>query len=297
MIVGSERPSFLFIGAGRLGATMVQYFLNNKFKVVSLVESNTDRSLFLRRTLEWRFIDRDIHSRKLSLAQIIVISVQDDQIKELVNQLKNFTDVNWKKKIVIHTSGALSSEILSPLKNLGAAIASVHPIYSFAPDPRENSGLNKVWFSIEGDDEAFQIFQTIFNFTQNPCFRVNHQQKRAIHIASVFYANFYVALAEMAQTIIKKALSREKEAFSMLNPLLFSSIMQVTQKGTTEGLTGPVKRGDIETIRFHLQFLKANHEDLIDDYILLTKNLLQISNLGSPLKQKIENLLEEFRSS
>jgi len=290
-----KKFSFYIIGGGRAGASLAYFFLEKGYSIISLVEKNSDRRRFLKDELGWTFVERELNQTQMSSADIFLLTVQDDQITQLT---LNLTDLNldWNHKICLHCSGYLPSSILLPLKERGAKVASLHPIYSFFVDPRKNKYLDKAGFSLEGDKSTFGIIEKIFRTSSNKIFRVDENRKKEIHLASVFYANFYVSLAKQCAEILQPLGWPEKQIFEMLNPLLFSSIKQVTEFGHKNALTGPVKRGDVETLRSHLTFLKKNHPALVSTYITMSEQLIKISELPDEARQRISSLLLEYQS-
>ncbi len=287
--------SFYIIGGGRAGASLAYFLLKQGHSIVSLVERNPVRYQFLNEELDWSFVEKKLNKPKMLSADIILLTVQDDQIAPLVGRLANMKLV-WDNKICVHCSGVLPSSILLPLKKLGAAVASIHPIYSFFSDPRENQYFNLAGISLEGEKKVLDGLENIFGTTTNKIFRVDDKEKKAIHLASVFYANFYVALASQCIQILESLGLQEKQIFEVLNPLLLSSIEQVTEFGPRNALTGPVKRGDIETLKSHLAFLKKNHPALLKNYIIMSEQLLKVSSLSKTDQDRISEMFKKYQS-
>ncbi len=286
-----QDPSFFIIGAGRAGASVAYYLARRGYRILSLVERKPERLQFLRKELAWPFLEEAISPEKLQQADVVLLLVQDDHMAELVQYLQTLP-VRWTGKIVAHLSGVLPSTILQPLHGKGARVAAVHAVYAFAEDPRENRFANKIWYNMEGDKEALDFFEELLSHTGNPFKRVSIEQKEAIHIASVIYANFYISLAEMSRKILRNQGFPDKEIFDMLSPLLTSSVEQVLQHGTEGALTGPIKRGDMETLVSHLKYLQEHHPDLLPAYKLLSRILIPISGLSEAEKEELEKLFE-----
>ncbi len=286
-----QDPSFFIIGAGRAGASIAYYLSRRGYRVLSLVERKPERLQFLRERLNWSFLEENLSVEKLQQSDVVLLLVQDDHLPELVNQLATLP-VQWTKKIVGHLSGVLPSTVLEPLRKKGARIAAVHAVFAFAEDPRENHYLNKIWFNMEGDSEALEFFDELLSHTGNQTKRVTIEQKEAIHIASVIYANFYISLAEMSRKILQQQGFPENEIFDMLSPLLTSSVEQVLKHGTSGALTGPIKRGDVETLSSHLNYLREHHPELVEVYKMLSRFLIPISGLSEPEKKELEEILK-----
>lgn len=288
-MLNSKPSSFYVVGGGRAGASLAYYFLDKGFPVIALTEKNPERRRFLREKLGWKFVTNKLQPGKLKGAQIILMAVQDDRIGEAVKQLAGH-QMDWRGKTVIHTSGAVSSSVLEPLQKSGATVGSLHPVFSFSLDPRKNTGLENVFFDLEGDQAALEIFKVLFAVTGNRLIPVTAEQKMAIHLASVFYANFYGALASFSTHLLDRISISESEALRMLNPLLQSAIDRVSTEGVTRGLTGPVRRGDCNTIATHLEYLNSFHPRFINAYILLSRKLLELSPLSPEEKERIQLL-------
>jgi predicted short-subunit dehydrogenase-like oxidoreductase (DUF2520 family) len=259
--------------------------------VLSLVERKPERLQFLRERLNWSFLEENLSVEKLQQSDVVLLLVQDDHLPELVNHLATLP-VQWTKKIVGHLSGVLPSTVMEPLRKKGARIAAVHAVFAFAEDPRENHYLNKIWFNMEGDSEALDFFEELLSHTGNPTKRVTIEQKEAIHIASVIYANFYISLAEMSRKILQQQGFPENEIFDMLSPLLTSSVEQVLKHGTTGALTGPIKRGDVDTLSAHLKYLREHHPELVEVYKMLSRFLIPISGLSESERKELEDILK-----
>lgn len=295
-ISSQKKPHLLIIGAGRVGASLCFQFIQKGLPIISLVEKSEKRLSYLRNEYHWTFLETSVKLEKISKANCIIISVQDDFTQIIVEQLAKL-DINWGGKHVFHCSGILPSSILSPLKKLGALTASLHPIYSFSLDPRENNHFDKVWFSIEGENKTDDFVYQFFKSKNNQILKVNEDQKRTIHLACVFSANFLVGLTALSYKILQKNHFSETEVLRMLNPLMASTVDHITDQGISKGLTGPVKRGDIKTIHAHLNLLKSNYPALVEIYREISLILIEQSGLTSQEKKRLKILFSKIKNS
>ena len=286
--------SFYFVGGGRAGAGLCFYLAGCGFPVAGLVETNRSRYAFLKEKFGWPFLREQVNPEDLRKARLVLLIVPDDEIAGLAETLSQFP-LDWETKIVAHTSGVLPSGILAPFQHKGAAIASVHPLFSFSENPEQNRELPRAWFNLEGDETALTCFESVFRLTGNPNFRVTPYRKSAIHLSGVFYANFFVALASAAEELTEELLPVGQNIFSVLRPLLLSAMGQLQRVGVKEGLTGPVKRGDVTTVRTHLKFLKEKHPELVDLYRVLSYRLIASGDLPEEKREELLQLLENNR--
>ncbi len=289
----NEIQSLYIIGGGRTGASLAFFMLRNGLSVRGIAERNPDRFRFLNKDLNWSFTEQEISLPKIRQADIIFITTRDDHISDVANHLRSLGN-HWRNKLILHCSGALPSAILEPLEEVGALTASFHPVYSFATDPRENRHFNEIWFNAEGKNGAVERIITVFPFLESRIIKVDTDQKKAIHLACVFYSNFYVALAQISKELLTGIEIPPQEIFRFFNPLLSSSISQVLEHGPAGALTGPVKRADTDTIRSHLEFIRQNHPELESVYLFLSRKLLSISGLSGKEIARIEQFLQQF---
>lgn len=290
----SIKPVFFIIGAGRSGAGLARYFIQQGFEIAMLVEKKRQRVRYLSTRFNWHFLSQRPSADRLAAADIVLLAVPDDLIAETAEQTAGLLST-WENKIVTHTSGALSSAVLQPFKQKSALIASVHPIYAFAENPKNNRQMKKIWFDLEGDVSAMDVFEQIFHSTGNPTIRVTSEQKKSIHLASVFSANFLIALTEISGELLEGILANH-QAEQLLSPLLTASLGQISRHGTAGGLTGPIQRGDVQTIRTHLEYLQSNRPELLEIYISLSEKLLFVSGIPARKRSILQNTLTQFSS-
>jgi len=285
------RPSILIIGGGRAGASFAHYLYKKNLSIISLIEKSPLRLTYIRNHFGWPFLRDQLTPGILSDSDIIIIAVRDDDVEE---QARKLTEIgkSWKNKTVIHCSGALPSSILQPLQKKDAITASLHPIYSFSPNPDENLSFDQLWFTLEGASGISDFLATQLGLDKSRIIEVNPQQKLAVHIACVFYANFFSVLADISQEILQNVPALSTYDISIFKPLILSTINNMTKSGIKNALTGPISRGDTETILHHLHFLDEHHPNLRGAYQLLGKQLVEISGLSPEDKKRIADLLD-----
>ncbi|MFA4837962.1 MAG: Rossmann-like and DUF2520 domain-containing protein [Candidatus Neomarinimicrobiota bacterium] len=203
----------------------------------------------------------------------LIISVSDDAIESVAQNLAELP-VNFTGCSAFHTSGFLSSDIFSALKERGCRIGSCHPVLS-APDiatgiQRFSTGI----FACEGEleSELIRLTSKIGKISLS----VTPEQKRLIHVSAVFLNNYSVSLIAAVKNLCReKGLSDE---FSTLLLKHFSE--QAVESGwhlpLSDALTGPAARGDRKTIERHLEFLKSDEDmkELYVSFLKITQNLL-----------------------
>ncbi|MDD5765203.1 MAG: DUF2520 domain-containing protein [Candidatus Marinimicrobia bacterium] len=205
----------------------------------------------------------------------LIISVSDDAIETIVQNLAKLP-VDFNGCLAFHTSGFLSSEILTPLKERGCRIGSCHPVLS-APDvatgiQRFSTGI----FACEGEIETELIHLT--SKIGKIGLSLTPEQKQMVHVSAVFLNNYSVSLIAAVKNLCRgKGLSDE---YSMLLLKGFSeqSVESGWQRPLLEALTGPASRGDRKTIEKHLEFLESDQDlkTLYEIFLKITQNLLLV---------------------
>jgi predicted short-subunit dehydrogenase-like oxidoreductase (DUF2520 family) len=233
--------------------------------------------------------------RAAEQGDIIIITVPDDLIGKIAKELASPT-LPWKDKQVFHCSGLHSSQILKPLEKLGAATASFHPIQTF-PSKKADPGLFKnIYVSLEGNPRAQKTAEDMITKIGGRTFSIQAKDKPLYHSACSIASNLLVVLLDTAFELFKQTGISEKKAFEILYPLIKRTLQNVKDFSIPHALTGPVKRGDIETISQHLRSLKEMPE-IRSLYIALTSRALQLaeneSDLSSQRLRKLRELLEE----
>src|SRR5438552_8195701 len=169
------RPSVSIIGAGRVGTALGLALKAANYRVDIVVtkhpvSARRAATLIGPQTVGLAETQLDRLSRSqvafFNRASLIIIATPDDVITQVANRLARvfkLRSIGWGRReksaapVVLHTSGALSSEVLAPLRKLGFAIGSFHPLLSIS-DPKSGTKLlSRAFFSVEGDIPAVRL--------------------------------------------------------------------------------------------------------------------------------------------
>jgi predicted short-subunit dehydrogenase-like oxidoreductase (DUF2520 family) len=186
-------------------------------------------------------------------ADVIWFCVPDDMIASIARQLA-LTQRDLKGKIVLHSSGALPAAELSVLKRRGAAIASAHPMNTYVSDSKPC--FKGTPFAIEGHGAALRTAEALVRDLNGSgeVIRISPKQKPLYHALGSFSSPLLVSLLSAAEEVAKKAGITQPQAVT--GKILRQTIENYLEKGTEESFSGPIKRGDITTIKKHLLALK-----------------------------------------
>ena len=269
----SER-SLVVVGAGRIGASLardlsdrgaadsITVFVRNPAMPVALLDAAHIRRAGL-----------DAGSsadQRVSGVDTAVFCVPDDALRGAARA--------WAERVAegrlpparhaLHTSGAHVAAALAPLRADGSSIASWHPLVALAEPGRGR--FAGVTFGIEGEAAAVEEATRLTAVLGARALPVRPEAKALYHLAAVFGSNYLVACLSVAARLLGRA--REAggpdsapdtgDLLEALMPLARSALENVDARGLPRGVTGPIVRGDIGTIRRHLEALDPAARDL-----------------------------------
>ncbi|GBD31113.1 hypothetical protein HRbin33_00061 [bacterium HR33] len=221
----------------------------------------------------------------LDRVAIVILAVPDDAVTEVASRLADSGAVG-AGHVVLHLSGVLDRGVLSPLAPTGAALGSLHPLRSFGSG-EEN--LEGVFAAVEGDDRAVERAVDLARSIGLRPFRLGPGGKARYHAGAVFAANFLVTLYARAERLFRDAGIPSGEARAALVALMRGVVENLADRGAG-ALTGPLARGDVETVRLHLEALDPQDRLL---YRVLSRLTLDLAGLPEARRQALERLLDE----
>lgn len=178
---------------------------------------------------------------------------------------------------VLHTSGAWGADPLEPLHRAGYQVGTLHPLQSIANPLSGAERLTGSGFALSGEPEALVFARRIIGALGGRGITVPVSQRPLYHASAVFASNFLVVLLREAVRLFVEAGASEDEAEQALLALARGTLANAGELGLDQALTGPVKRGDVETVALHLRTLDREGARL---YALLGRRALDLSREG-----------------
>jgi predicted short-subunit dehydrogenase-like oxidoreductase (DUF2520 family) len=177
----------------------------------------------------------------------VLIAVPDDRIATIAALLAA-QQREWHGTVVFHLSGAQSSELLTPLTELGACCASVHPLASFADPAVVIARFAGTYCAVEGDARAKAAIVPALHAMGAHVFEIDTADKLVYHAAAVIASNYLVALIDVAVRTAGLAGLSANTAYPMLEPLARMSLDNALKLGARDALTGPIARNDMDLV-------------------------------------------------
>ncbi|MEO8612300.1 MAG: DUF2520 domain-containing protein [Chloroflexota bacterium] len=269
-----NKPTLGFVGAGKVGHTLARLWYAKGFSVRAVYSRTPDHARDLADQVGAEAVESP--AEVLGLADLTFLTVPDDAIHSVVDEVEKLLrdDNALAEKAVIHTSGALDTKVLSPLSKSGFMTGGLHPAFPFADVETALTGLLGATFGIEADAQVLQDWiVTLVGAVDGRIFAIPAGGKAIYHSAFVFASNYAVTLYAIAEKLLLGLGADHAVADNALNGLLAGTVANLRQQGIPAALTGPLVRGDAETIKLHLEALNRVDPDLVELY----RQLAQLS--------------------
>jgi predicted short-subunit dehydrogenase-like oxidoreductase (DUF2520 family) len=262
------RYGISIIGAGRLGRSLGCSLRERGWKIHSVVTRSQTTARRAVRSIGAGHVRAAI-SREVFLAPAILIAVPDSAIKAVVQQLADVGNQDARKHFILHTSGALASDVLAPLRQMGASVGSLHPLQSFSGVGAPT--LAGRVFAMEGDAAALRLARALVRSLDGQVLLLDSATKPIYHAAASIAAGQVLAAFEAAIQLFASVGMRRREALRALLPLTRQVLENLERLGARAAWTGPLARGDFRVIAAHEKALLARPEEYLAAYRALNR--------------------------
>lgn len=202
----------------------------------------------------------------------IVLAVPDRAVPRVVEVLAGMRLPEGVP--VLHTGGALGADVLAPLRERGAVPGALHPLAAVSDPVIGAERLRGATWGVEAEGAALALAERIVRACAGRLLHVLPGAKPVYHAAAVFASNYAVALLAVAEALMEEAGVPAREARPALVALAQGALLNVAERGPARALTGPVARGDDETIALHRARLSPGLRPL---YSLLGTEALELA--------------------
>lgn len=227
---------------------------------------------------------------KLPATDIIWITCNDDSIRHIVKTLSKKSRIK-PGNLIIHCSGVLNSTLLEPLKAQGCFIASFHPLKAFRAGYLNANSFKNVDCVLEGDEQACTWLNQSFSTLGANIITIKPEAKAIYHAAACMASNYLITLASCSEELLLKAGINQEQARPIICKLMQGNLNNLQEtKLIAESLTGPLMRGDIETLSLHLKAIE--HSVMKEFYKAAGLATLPLTQLTKDKQQTITELLK-----
>ena len=271
------------IGCGIVGVT-ISYFVNRKHRISGVFDINKVRQKRAQKILGIKnnpcFIDLVKNS------SVLFIATPDDKIALVGKNLKQHIE---KPVVIFHFSGLLPAEIIPRTSKISSA--SAHPFATF-PTLIIPPHQKRFHLFIQGEKKTWQTARRIFPQKYFKIDEISKHEKLLYHLLGIFSSNFLVALSKASHEIVNRLGWNRRILNEIVYPIMQQTLHNIKKNGLKKALSGPIKRGDIETIKLHIATLKK-YPNLLSIYKALSRAIVPYTQQKSR-RPTINRLLSDY---
>jgi predicted short-subunit dehydrogenase-like oxidoreductase (DUF2520 family) len=256
------------IGAGRVGAVLAAALRSQGHEIVSVAGESDASSRRIRDLLPGVPV-----AKPTSVARscdLLLLTVPDDMLDNVVTQLAASGALH-AGQYVVHTSGSHGLRILDPARAVGARPVALHPAMTFTGTSRDLDRLPDCVFGVTTGDAEHVWAESVVHELGGRVMWVSEEHRSLYHAGLAHGANHLVTLVSQAMELLGAAGADDPAA--ILRPLLEAALDNALSDGDA-ALTGPIVRGDVNTVRAHLAEISAAAPDTLPSYVTLARATL-----------------------
>ena len=258
------KPSIGIVGCGRMGTALAKTLAGKGYPIAGVSRLHITSA---QRLAELCGIS-DATERPWEItrkAVVVFLSTPDGVIESVCESISQHNGFS-PEAVVLHCSGAHASTILASARKSGTAIGSMHPLQSFAAVDISQNPFKGIRIAIEGDSGAVSAADQMARDLEAYPLQIITAGKPLYHAAAVVASNFLITLMGAAFRLIQQAGVSPEEAFSVLKPLIEGTLANIDRVGVGQALTGPVVRGDVQTVETHIRAIGETMPELLPFY-------------------------------
>lgn len=284
--------TFAIIGCGRVGTTLARQLTAAGYEPAGFA-SRSRESAEKAASIAGR--PENVYDDVVAAAKtagLVFLTTPDHAIAPACQRIADGRGFQ-KDAVVLHCSGALSSDILQSAGVCRASVGSMHPLQSFAAVGEENPFVG-IKMAVEGDPTALaQARQVAEDLGADPI-SIKTEGKTLYHAAAVVASNYLVTLMRLSFDLLEAAGVSSSEAFDVLKPLIHGTLSNIDGVGIPDALTGPIARGDVETVVNHLAAIRELSPDAADLYSRLGLATIDLATAKGDITQDAARELTEL---
>ncbi len=290
-MVSTSSPNIAIIGAGRLGTALGRLLRENGAPLAAIASRSPDNA-----RCAAEFVGQ---VQAISIDQVphyathLLIAVSDGAIATVAAQLHR---AGFQDGIALHTSGSRGPSELDALRTAGVATGAIHPLQTVPSAQQGMTALPGSYFATCGEERAVAWAHEIITVLHGHPLRIPAERWGLYHSAAVFASNYLISSIDAALEAMEAAGVTRSDALAALSPLCQAAVANTLTLGPDAALTGPISRGDAQTVRRNREGLRAISKESQDAYCAAGLRTLPIARrrgLPEPLLAELELALTE----
>lgn len=292
-----SRPVLGIVGAGRVGQTLGRAWRSAGWPVAVAVCRSREHA-----ETAAAFIGAETATTDgvaaAGVARVLLISTPDAQVSSTVEAMAAAGALT-PEHVVLHSSGALGMAALASASAAGAAVGCIHPIHSFAAPVADGSRLAGVVWGVTAEPGARPVALALVADAGGEAVEVDEADRVIYHAAAAIASNATVGVLGFAVALLRRCGFADETAQRALVGLADGTLANVKELGVVDALTGPIVRGDVDTVARHLAAMASANDRWAEDYRVLSRLVLEVARrrgaLGDAEDAALARLLDAKR--
>jgi predicted short-subunit dehydrogenase-like oxidoreductase (DUF2520 family) len=253
------------VGAGRAGTAMAVALARAGHRVVAASGVSQASLNRISRNLPQARLARP--EQVVAAADLVLLTVPDDVLPDLVRGLAE-TGVPMNGRLIAHASGRHGLAVLDPAVRAGALPLALHPVMTFAGRADDADKIAGISFGVTAPEQLRPVAEAlVVEMGGEPVF-IAEDKRGLYHAGLASAANYLVTLVATSSDLLRAA--GVPDPARMLGPLLGTALENALALGDL-ALTGPVARGDAETVAAHVEVIAAVAPEALGTYLALAR--------------------------
>lgn len=279
--------TFAIIGCGKVGVTLAWHLAHIGYLPLGFASRRAASAHAAAESAGGGRVCRDPWEAAAD-ADVVFITTPDATIGSVAEGLAEHKGLK-RGAVVLHCSGALSSEIIAAVHRCGAYAGSLHPLQSFAAPTFPENPFRGIIMAGEGDGKALDIAREIAAGFQAVFLKIETEHKTLYHAAAVAASNYLVTLLAVSTRLLEGSGIAPEKTLQVLLPLVRGTLNNIEKRGVADALTGPIARGDVDTVEAHCRKIEQSLPDLLTFYRVLGRYTLPLAQ-GAVSADKLSEL-------
>ena len=253
------------VGAGRVGAVLAAALREAGHEIAAVAgESHASRTR-IDTLLPGVRVDKPTAVSRT--CDLLLLTVPDDMLSNVVTMLAASGAIR-EGQYVVHTSGKHGLAVLQPAADAGAHVLAMHPAMTFTGTDVDLTRLEGCVYGVTAHPDTEELATRLVADLRGRLVRVEEDRRALYHAGLAHGANHLVTLVSQAMDLLRD--SGADDPAATLRPLLTAALNNALEYGSA-ALTGPIVRGDVETVRAHLRDIAANRPATLESYVAMAR--------------------------
>jgi predicted short-subunit dehydrogenase-like oxidoreductase (DUF2520 family) len=261
------RPGYRIgvVGAGRVGAVLAAALRSAGHEISAVAGESAASRTRIETLLPGVHVDKPTAVSRA--CDLLLLTVPDDMLSNVVSMLTASGAIR-RGQYVVHTSGKHGLAVLEPAAQVGARVLAMHPAMTFTGTDLDLGRLPGCMYGVTSTAETRDLAERLVADLGGSTVWVPEDKRTLYHAGLAHGANHLVTLVAQSMDLLRA--SGATDPAGTLRPLLHAALDNVLAYGDA-ALTGPIVRGDVETVRAHLADITTTAPATLDSYVAMAR--------------------------